>query len=111
MRTRKSIVAKNLSELVKNQNKYDFTTFLKKIRSIYSIGRKVVEQDTGISHMKLVYFEGGYFMHVPDSIDLLTLSVYFEIDEEILLSKAVKFIAEGKSTPYKPYKISRKNKA
>ena len=79
--------------------KYDFPTFLLKLRNTLGINRHVLARDTCIPMMRLFYLEHGHFARFPEK-HIEILSDYYEIPIEVLKKKSQEFLASGKSHCY-----------
>lgn len=92
------IISKKLLEkVISSHEKYDFPTFLLKLRKAVGISREMMAYDLKISAMKIFYIETGHFQNPFPEEFLKKLSTYFEVPHELMVKKIHKYVEDKKA--------------
>lgn len=78
--------------IIKNENKYNFCSFLCALRAAICISRRAVCDDLDIQYLKMFDLECGNFRYPPHPHILDKVSDYYGVERELMKEKADKFI-------------------
>ncbi len=88
-----------VNDLIKKEYKYDFPHFLSNLRECFGLTRRTVCKEICFPEGKLFHLENGMFRTHVDTNEIEQLAEYYEVDSDLLISKADEFISEGKGIP------------
>lgn len=105
------ITREKIGKLVSKESKYEFPSFLSEVRKCFGLTRRVACKDMNFPEMKLFHLENGVFRTHLDYEQIKKLSNYYDIDSQLLKSKADEFITQGKGIPQSKYSMYVKKKS
>lgn len=82
-----------VEKIILEEDKYNFPRILLELRKCFGISRFEVCRETEIQPTRLATFENGTFYGKPRKHEINTLSEYYGINEVLLDTKAMKFVA------------------
>ena len=97
-----------IQRLIDNEHLYDFNIFLQLLRKFHGYSKRLVYQETGITHDILRSLEYGIFQRAPKDAYLIILSGIYDVDYQLLKTKLDKFMSQNKNKPRPQYeKVQR----
>ena len=89
---RDEIAKVKINHIVRSESELEFPDFIRCLRNTLGISRKMMASELGISQMKIYYKEEGKFSRMPEIEFLVTISKYFGVPKDLLISKAKDYV-------------------
>lgn len=99
----RDIADQKVKKILENESKIDFHHFLTALRIAYGRSRRNICKEINFSEMRMFCLENGLFRRPLEDDELNKISSYYGLEPTLLITKAQRFMTEGKNKPQGNY--------